>query len=92
MKYWFYIQTYNMTHTFEDGMKVVRHPLASVMSEMKPLSKVAPSEEMTLEREACDRAFVWHAGIPEATTWLRRWWLLIVVCSARSSLSLPLRW
>jgi tRNA isopentenyl-2-thiomethyl-A-37 hydroxylase MiaE len=42
---------------FEDGTKVVCHPLASVMSDMKPLSKVALSEEMTLEREACDRAF-----------------------------------
>jgi hypothetical protein len=42
---------------FEDGTKVVRHPLASVMSDMKPLSKVALSEEMTPEREAHDRAF-----------------------------------
>jgi hypothetical protein len=38
-------------------MKVVCYPMASVMSEMKPLSKVAPSEEMTPERVACDRAF-----------------------------------
>jgi hypothetical protein len=46
-----------MTCTFEDGTKIVRYPLASVMSEMKPLSKVAPGEEMMPEREACDRAF-----------------------------------
>jgi hypothetical protein len=27
------------------------------MSEMKPMSKVTPSEEMTLEREAYNKAF-----------------------------------
>jgi hypothetical protein len=42
---------------YEDGMKEVRYLLASVMLEMKPLSKVIPSDEMTLEREACNRAF-----------------------------------
>jgi hypothetical protein len=57
MRYWFYVRTYSVTRTFDDGTKVVRYPMASVMSEMKPLSKVAPSEEMTPEREACDRAF-----------------------------------
>jgi hypothetical protein len=57
MKYWFYIRTYSMTHMFEDGMKVVCYPLASVMSKMKPLLKVTPTEEMTPEREAYDRAF-----------------------------------
>jgi hypothetical protein len=46
-----------VTRTFEDGSKIVLDPLASVMSEMKPLSKVTPSEEMTPEREACDKAF-----------------------------------
>jgi hypothetical protein len=45
-----------MTRKYEDGTKEVRYPLASVMSEMKPLSKVTPSE-MTPVREACDRAF-----------------------------------
>jgi hypothetical protein len=38
-------------------MKEVRYLLASIMSEMKPLSKVIPSDEMTPEREACNRAF-----------------------------------
>jgi hypothetical protein len=42
---------------YEDGMKEVQYPLASVMSEMKPLLKVTPSEEMTPEREACNKAF-----------------------------------
>jgi hypothetical protein len=41
----------------EDGKKSTRYPLASIMMEMKPLAKVNPSDEMTLEREACDRAF-----------------------------------
>jgi hypothetical protein len=57
MRYWFYVWTYSMTCTFDDGTKVVRYPMASVMSEMKPLSKVALSEEMTPKREACDRVF-----------------------------------
>jgi hypothetical protein len=38
-------------------MKVVHYPLASIMSVMKPLSKVTPSEEMTPDREAYDSAF-----------------------------------
>jgi hypothetical protein len=65
MEYWFYIQTYSVNRSFEDGTKVVCHPLASVMSEMKPLSKVALSEETTPEREACDRVFAlacWYSG------------------------------
>jgi hypothetical protein len=57
MRYWFYVWIYSVTCTFDDGMKVVRYPMASVMQEMKPLSKVTPSEEMMPEREACDRAF-----------------------------------
>jgi hypothetical protein len=57
MRYWFYVRTYSVNRTFDDGTKVVCYPMASVMSEMKPLLKVAPSEEMTPEREAYDRAF-----------------------------------
>jgi hypothetical protein len=57
MRYWFYVWTYSVTCAFDDGTKVVRYPMASVMQEMKPLSKVTPSEEMMPEREACDRAF-----------------------------------
>jgi hypothetical protein len=40
----------------EDGKKSTRYPLASIMTEMKPLAKVNPSDEMTPEREACDKA------------------------------------
>jgi hypothetical protein len=57
MRYWFYLKTYSVTHMYEDGTKDTRFLLAFVMSEMKPLSKVAPSEDMTPEREACNRAF-----------------------------------
>jgi hypothetical protein len=57
MRYCFYLKTYSVTQTYEDEMKEVCYPLASVMSEMKPMSKVTPSEEMTLEREAYNKAF-----------------------------------
>jgi hypothetical protein len=57
MRYWSYLKTYSVTRTYEDGTKEVRYPLASVMSEMKPLLKVTPSKEMTHEREACTKAF-----------------------------------
>ena len=58
MRYWFYIQTFDVTFTHEDGKKITRYPLASVMTEMKPLAKVTPSEEMMPHREACNKAFV----------------------------------
>ena len=57
MKYWFYVQTFDLSTTHEDGKKSTRFPLASVMTEMKPLMKVNPSGEMTPQREACDKAF-----------------------------------
>ena len=57
MRYWFYVQTFGVTTTHEDGKKSTRYPLASIVTEMKPMAKVNPSDEMTLEREACDRAF-----------------------------------
>ena len=56
MRYWFYVQTFGVTTTHEDGKKSTRYPLASVMTE-KPLAKVNPSDEMAPDREACDRAF-----------------------------------
>ena len=57
MRYWFYVQTFGVTTIHEDGKKSTRYHLASIMTEMKPLAKVNPSDEMTTEREACDRAF-----------------------------------
>ena len=57
MHYWFYVQTFGVTSTHEDGKKVTRYPLASIMTEMKPLMKVAPSSEVTPHREAYDKAF-----------------------------------
>ena len=38
-------------------MKSTHFPLASVMTEMKPLMEVSPSGEMTPQREAYDKAF-----------------------------------
>ena len=57
MRYWFYIQTFGVTSTHEDVKKITHYPLASVMTEMKPLTKVTPSEEITPHREACNKAF-----------------------------------
>jgi hypothetical protein len=57
MRYWFYIETYGVTRTHDDGTKSTRYPLASIMSEMKPLAKVTPSEEVTPRRKAYNRAF-----------------------------------
>jgi hypothetical protein len=57
MRYWFYVQTFSVTVTHEDGKKSTRYPLASVMIEIKPLAKVNPRDEMTPKREACDRTF-----------------------------------
>jgi hypothetical protein len=62
MKYWFYMQTFGVTTMHEDGKK--RFSLASVMIEMKPLTKVNPSEEMTPQREACDKAFALACHYP----------------------------
>jgi hypothetical protein len=57
MKHWFYVNTTGMTVTYDDGTEETIWPLASVMSDMSPLSRVNPSTEVTPEREACDRAF-----------------------------------
>jgi hypothetical protein len=57
MRYWFYVHTFGVTSTHEDGKKITRYPLASVMTEMKPLTKVTPSEEIMPHREACNKAF-----------------------------------
>ena len=51
------MQTFSITSTHEDGKKVTRYPLASVVIELKPLTKVAPSSEITPHRQACDKAF-----------------------------------
>jgi hypothetical protein len=57
MKFWFYVKMTNVTRTYEDSSKEVLWPLASVMSEMRPLAKVSHPEERTPKREACDKAF-----------------------------------
>ena len=57
MRYWFYVQTFGVTSTHEDGKKVTRYPLISVMTMMKPLMKEAPSSKVTPHRQACDKDF-----------------------------------
>ena len=57
MHYWFYVQTFGVTSNHEDRKKITRYPHASVMTEMKALTKVTPSEEITPHREACNKAF-----------------------------------
>ena len=47
-----------MTSKDEEGKKVTRCPVASVMTEMKPLTKVTPSSEVSPHREACEKAFI----------------------------------
>ena len=64
MCYWFYVQTFGVTSTHEDGKKITLYPLASVMTKMKPFAKVTPSEEMMPHREACNKAFalaLWYS-------------------------------
>jgi hypothetical protein len=57
MKHWFFVKMSSMTRTYMDGTSEVLWPLASVMFEIAPLSKVNPPAEITPEREAYDRAF-----------------------------------
>jgi hypothetical protein len=57
MEHWFYMRTMGQTIMYDDRTKEMIYPLASVMSEMSPLSRVNPSTKATLERQACDKAF-----------------------------------
>jgi hypothetical protein len=42
---------------YDDGTEEMIYPLASVMSEMSPLSRVNSPVKATPERQACDKAF-----------------------------------
>lgn len=46
-----------MTSTGEDGKKVVRYPLASTVSDMRPLTRVTPGSSLDPLRVACNKAF-----------------------------------
>jgi hypothetical protein len=57
MRAWFYVRTPAASKTLDDGSVDKVYPYASLMKELKPFSKVDPSQEMSEERLACDKAF-----------------------------------
>lgn len=57
MEHWFYVKTMGQTITYDDGTEETVYPLASIMSEMSPLSRVTPPSKATPKRQACERAF-----------------------------------
>jgi len=57
MRAWFYVRTPAVSKTLEDGSVDKVYPYASQMKELKPFSKVDPSQPMSEERLACDKAF-----------------------------------
>jgi hypothetical protein len=57
LEQWFYVKTYGVRGTTEDGAEVVQYPLTSRMEVMAPHTRVDPPEQMSLVREAYDRAF-----------------------------------
>ena len=57
LEQWFYVKTYGVRSTTEDGEEVSEYPLTSRMEEMAPHMHVDPPEEVSPTREACDRAF-----------------------------------
>ena len=57
MRAWFYVKTPAASKTLDDGSVDKVYPYASLMKELKPFSKVDPSQEMSEERLACDKAF-----------------------------------
>jgi len=58
MRAWFYVRTPAASKTLEDSSIDKVYPYASMMKELKPFSKVDPSQPMLEERLACDKAFV----------------------------------
>ena len=57
LEQWFYVKTYRVRSTTEDGEEVSEYPLTSRMEEMAPHTRVDPPEEVSPTREACDQAF-----------------------------------
>lgn len=57
MRHWFYVKTTGKTIQYDDRTKEMVWPLASIMSEMSPISRVNPLAEISPKRQACDRAF-----------------------------------
>ena len=57
LEQWFYVKTYRVRCTIDDGSEVVEYPLTTTMDEMKPHTRVDPPEVISPTWEACDRAF-----------------------------------
>ena len=57
LEQWFYVKTYGVCGTTEDGAEVREYPLTSRMDVMAPHTRVEPPEIVSPEREACERAF-----------------------------------
>ena len=57
LEQWFYVKTYGVRSTTEDGEELSEYPLTSRMEEMAPHTRVDPPEEVSPTREACDQAF-----------------------------------
>ena len=57
LEQWFYVKTYGVCGTTEDGAEVQEYPLTSRMDVMAPHTHVEPSEAVSPAREACERAF-----------------------------------
>ena len=54
---WFYVKTYGVRSTTEDGAEVAEYTLTSRMEVMAPHMRMEPPEAVSPAREACDRAF-----------------------------------
>ena len=57
LEQWFYVKTYGVRSTTEDGEELLEYPLTSRMEEMASHTRVDPLEEVSPMREACDKAF-----------------------------------
>ena len=57
LEQWFYVKTYGVHSTTEDGVELSEYPLTSRMEEMASHTHVDPPEEVSPMREACDQAF-----------------------------------
>ena len=57
MCYWFYVRNSDVTSTDDDGKKSTRYPLASILSDMKPSTRVTPSSKIEPLRAACNAGF-----------------------------------
>ena len=57
LEQWFYVKTYRVRSTTEDGEELSEYPLTSRVEEMAPHTRVDPPEEVSPTWEACDQAF-----------------------------------